>query len=903
MKNIEPSPLCIGCRKGNVAVVDYLLKNGADAAFVDHDGDTALHIAVERVGLQANPEEYHTIVTLLLQSDAPVNVVSNEGETPLYACIKGLVGVMKQLLDCRDDVGLTTSNSNKYPLLIARERKLRDVAMMLLDWGANANVSKYNETLLKLASSNGDAELVKTLIHYGADVNQMQGISDTALHVAVVRCITSSVCKPNDDGVSLDIVQALLEHGADPNVCPPYDKSSSWSTYFGVYRTLPPLLAASRCGNTELVSLLIKYGAAVGQRTELGRTALHYAIGIDNESSTRSMESNHNNNLIAEMLLSAGANANTMDETGASPLYLACERGKTEIVKLLLSRGANPNMKLKARDRHPVPEACGDHHGKTVLHCILESQFQDVASITVLMQLLLDGGAEVNAASTDGETPFYVACSKGLTSVVAKMLDYGAKVDGHGIRSPLNVACRNKHMPVVQLLLSNGANPNILEVDAYRCRRTLPLHIAAANGSSELTELLLKHGSNIDVADASGNTALHHGIKNYHTSATAPPTSEEIKASSNAKSVVDILLENKADVNILNDSGETPLYTAVSSGLLDVVSEMLQTYGGNTNIPSPDKNALVAACVADSVELVDMLLKNGADPNLASVSCHPYSKCRLPLCTAVTEDRPNSDEIVVLLIKAGANVNAINSEGKSALCVATENVTNSYLYQSSEVRKKLISTIRVLLEDGADVNMLMPDGRSLLCLVVSTIAGTQRRNSQTHFIELLQLMAKHGAIISDSFSLLGLNTSRQLGLHGTLRDLATFDGKHEFIVDLFRAGVGFHLIAVCCNAVSRSKRARSIRLCQAAVIAGYSPSPAEMQQLQLAATSEDVSGGVLDQLMNWLNEDRQQVPSLSRQCRVVIRQQLSLAVNHRSILTAIDTLPLPNSMKMYLKNS
>jgi len=69
MKNIEPSPLCIGCRKGNVAVVDYLLKNGADAAFVDHDGDTALHIAVERVGLQANPEEYHTIVTLLLQSE------------------------------------------------------------------------------------------------------------------------------------------------------------------------------------------------------------------------------------------------------------------------------------------------------------------------------------------------------------------------------------------------------------------------------------------------------------------------------------------------------------------------------------------------------------------------------------------------------------------------------------------------------------------------------------------------------------------------------------------------------------------------------------------------------------------------------------------------------------------
>jgi len=150
-------------------------------------------------------------------------------------------------------------------------------------------------------------------------------------------------------------------------------------------------------------------------------------------------------------------------------------------------------------------------------------------------------------------------------------------------------------------------------------------------------------------------------------------------------------------------------------------------------------------------------------------------------------------------------------------------------------------------------------------------------------------------------SLLRQNTSRQLAVHRTLRDLATFDGKHEFIVDLFRAGAGLQLIAFCCNAVAtRPGQATCIRLCQAAVIAGYAPNTAEMQQLQLAA-SEDASGGFLDQLVNWLNEDRQQVPCLSRQCRVVIRQQLSLAVNHRSILTAIDKLPLPNSMKMYLQ--
>ena len=53
--------------------------------------------------------------------------------------------------------------------------------------------------------------------------------------------------------------------------------------------------------------------------------------------------------------------------------------------------------------------------------------------------------------------------------------------------------------------------------------------------------------------------------------------------------------------------------------------------------------------------------------------------------------------------------------------------------------------------------------------------------------------------------------------------------------------------------------------------------------------------------MNWLNEERQQVPSLLRQCRIAIRQHLSVAAQYRTILPAIDKLPLPNNMKLYLQ--
>jgi len=103
------------------------------------------------------------------------------------------------------------------------------------------------------------------------------------------------------------------------------------------------------------------------------------------------------------------------------------------------------------------------------------------------------------------------------------------------------------------------------------------------------------------------------------------------------------------------------------------------------------------------------------------------------------------------------------------------------------------------------------------------------------------------------------------------------------------------MIASFCDAVSGT--ATSISLCQAAVLAGYTPSAEELRNLQLAAASD----AILDQLVNWLNKDAQQAPSLLRQCRVYIRRQLSAAVYYQTILPAIDKLQLPGALKLYLQ--
>ena len=946
-KVIELSPLCAACKNGNKVVVECLLTNGAVVALAYSDGKTPLHFAIERE--QINSEEYDPIVALLLKHDAPVNVASITGETPLYvACSKGLTAVVKQLLDCKADVGLTTSNSNKYPMMIACERKFRDIAIMLLDRGADANVCKWldQKTPLKLASANGDAVLVRRLLTGGADVTQMQGISDTVLHEAVaprrgldnedvvniVEMLLKSGAEPNahnrkgetplclacsDEG-NVGIVQILLEHGADPNISPP-DEMSSWSRD----HLLPPLSLATFCGNNELAMLLIKFGARVDHSDRSGRTALHFAIGHDKVlSDTRCYDSRQiesakgrPNVSTAELLLSAGADINAMDNTGASPLYLACDGGKTEFVKLLLSRGANPN--IESTDKHPLHAACkGQHYdvvklllefnadmaildesGKTSLHYALEST---ESKRNILAQMLLDRGANVNSASENGITPFYISCSKGLRLTVKKMLQCGANVDGNsGKKLPLNVACKNEHLSVVRLLLRNGANPNAQEEgdkDSYSC--SLPLHIAADKNNTELVELLLRHNASIDAVGIGGSTALHRAVDHY----SYPTSSSRYSQTRNTKSALEILLENKADVNIVNSSGETPLYRAVSRGLADIVRKMLQVYGGNAKKRSPDKCPLVAACRMQNEELVETLLQHGADPNLTRMSCDSDSKCTCTFPLVVAANKGNRD-IVMSLLNAGANINAINHEGKSIMYLAAKTLTgSSRQYQNAEEMSKVLSTIRLMLQNGANFNQ--PDGPSPLYLAVAALVEIEARYGEdwykTGIVQLLKLMIEHGAMLLDSSFQIG-DVYRQSLHSGTLTALANFDGRHQFIIDLFRGGAGFQLIAFSCDAVATGPREqKSICLCQAAVLAGYTPSADELQHLQSAA-SENATGHLMGQLVNWLNEDRQQVPSLLRQCRVVIRRQLSVAVHFQSILPAIDKLPLPTNLKLYLQ--
>ena len=160
-----------------------------------------------------------------------------------------------------------------------------------------------------------------------------------------------------------------------------------------------------------------------------------------------------------------------------------------------------------------------------------------------VVQLLLDGGADPNDASTGWMTPLTEAAWEGHKDVVLLLLDRGAdpnKASKYG-STPLLLAAGEEHKDVVELLLDRGADPNA----AHNETGWTSLHEAASKGHKGVVQLLLDRGADPKKASKYGSsTPLHMAaVKGY-------------------KHVFQLLLDWGADPNIVDRFGETPITLA-----------------------------------------------------------------------------------------------------------------------------------------------------------------------------------------------------------------------------------------------------------------------------------------------------------------------------------------------------
>lgn len=365
------------------------------------------------------------------------------------------------------------------------------------------------------------------------------------------------------------------------------------------------------------------------------------------------------------------------DSTGKTPLLWATRMGHASVVKWLLDQGANANSWGES-DGYPLQVAT-------------ENGAYEIA------KLLLKGGASVNAAKSPFDTTALAeAAGQGNMPIVQLLLSQGATVNIKiGDSEPaLQNACAGGHFAIVRLLLDKGADVN---AESHPIGSSTALQAASFAGHYEIANYLIERGANVNAEVGESRTALQAAAICGHleivqlllgqgakVNAAGGEHGAAIHAAvlSGMPSVLEILVKNGADVNASDTIWGSPLQIAAAVRSQAMIGILLDT-DVEINARGGDfETALHAAALQGDCEIMQLLLDRGAD--LHAVSDY-YGTV---LHAAASEGQ---HEAVQFLLDKGLDVNEIaGRQWGTALQAAAF---------KGEYR-----TVQLLLEKGADVN-------------------------------------------------------------------------------------------------------------------------------------------------------------------------------------------------------
>lgn len=259
-------------------------------------------------------------------------------------------------------------------------------------------------------------------------------------------------------------------------------------------------------------------------------------------------------------------------DAGFSPLYRACQKGHLEVVKVLISHGANIESKK------------GD--GSSCLYISSQENRLEV------VKYLLEQGADIEATFRAGFTSLYIAAQKGHLEIVRCLIEHGAKMDAAAEKgaTPIYIACQNGHKDVVEYLISKMANIEVQFKDGFT-----PLFIACQKGHREVVELLINSGANIEVRGGD-STPIYVAAQNGHYE------------------IVDLLIKKGAEINSKFKSHYSPLYIAAQKGHLQILKLLLQYGADLEQACARGSTPLFVASQNGHYEIVKELIKRGVNP-------------------------------------------------------------------------------------------------------------------------------------------------------------------------------------------------------------------------------------------------------------------------------------------------
>ena len=475
-------------------------------------------------------------------------------------------------------------------------------------------------------------------------------------------------------------------------------------------------------GLSEYAALLLDRSmAAIDAVDGKGNTPLHYAA---NEG--------HSN--VVQLLLSYGAQPDVDNEIGLKPLHEAASNNRAAVVKLLLEAGVDP---LTPKTKESGQIRCGNAP-RTFGH-------------TALMYACHNGHAEVVAEFLPYLEPEIVhkalswAASKGQSKAVKRILLH-PEVDPNALYrgdSALFCACIARDRDTIRILLENGADPNQRCENAsnefgggriafggfgseFYQRGHTPMHAFAGLDRrryedvdpivlEEVFNLLVRRGGDINEVDRVGKTPLHYACKQD------PYSSHEDKG----VGLVQLFLDAGADANVPSNGGETPLHLAMNDSSGKIMRVLIeQGKAGINNKASDGRTPLFYVLDSHNAECALRLLQYRPDCTLTDTEGNgPLHVVLKSFLRPFKQDGPSNIDLIKALLAAGADPTLKNHQGQTALHV--------YHYDNLDL-------FPALLEGGADLEARDNEGRTVLQLLV----GGPNSQGRTKLQDILKLGAR-----------------------------------------------------------------------------------------------------------------------------------------------------------------
>jgi len=465
--------------KGDRAAVLGMLAKGANPNTTSADGTTAVMWAASNDDVE--------LVRALVKAGANVKLKNQFGTTAITeAAAIGSAPILNVLIKAGADPN-TKNPEGETPIMAAARSGKVDAAKVLVEAGADVNAKESfgGQSAIMWAAAESQPEMVKYLASKGADVNARGVVRNWERKV-----ITEP--RPKD-----------LNQGG-----------------------FTPLLYAAREGCVECARHLVAAGADMNEQDPHGVTALNMALFNLHFA-------------FAKYMVEAGADLDKWDFYGRSPVYMAADvstlptKGNgavavlpsedkvsaLDVGRLMLEKGANPNIRLKRRP--PYRDVPQDRGGDTILAQGATPLLRAArAGDAPFVELLLKHGALVDLPSKEGVTPLMAAAGvefgtrvtrgrnrtdEGVLATMKLLLDAGADINARSVTDFRGVANAGNQAASLNLQLRNRPG-QVPTADAVPDQTAIMG--AAERGYTPFVKFLAEHGANLALKDARGRTAL-----------------------------------------------------------------------------------------------------------------------------------------------------------------------------------------------------------------------------------------------------------------------------------------------------------------------------------------------------------------------------------------------------------